>query len=233
MKSKLFNRFDPKDVGDNRFAEDLAMLLSLTPEQWNSIVSALTPLLECRTSAERRPIVEKLEAATGLARTVLQRITNQAGFFLSALHHEDTRDEDSRSWACDLTEMELLTSDATERFALFIDCLRDQALSQIEAIQRKREAEAGVLPAFTGASTTVELRGVFKKDYKWGKDLDAFIPEIADVVPVVSVAISVDSGATKRFTFQATPAELEYLIKELQAAKKCAATLKDRCSEVQ
>jgi hypothetical protein len=228
MKSKLFQRFDPNDVPDKKFAQDLSLLLSLSPEQWNSIVAALTPILSARTESERKPIVEKLEVDTGLARTALGKATNLAGFFLSAFNDEDIKDEDPSLWADDLLSISLLTTDHRERFLLFVDCLKSQALDDIEVLERRRKAESGVLPAFTGASTTVELRAVFKKIYKWGTPINDYSPECEDLTPIVSVAIAADSGIAKRFTFQATPEEIEYLICELQAALKCAQVISDR-----
>jgi hypothetical protein len=97
-------------------------------------------------------------------------------------------------------------------------------------LARERAAESGVLPAFTGVSTTVELRGVFKKPYKLGSKIEDYTPELLSYRPIVSVAISVDGGVTKTFTFQATPDELKYIIAELQAAQKASTVLHSKMS---
>ena len=231
MHSKLFSKFDAKDERNKGFVQALEDTLSLTPQQWNTIATALPFLLAARTHEEREPLVAKLEAATKLTRVVLSRVTSLAGFFVGPPDGPEG-EEDPNLWAADLRSVGLLTAETEKRFIEFMMFLKMQISPKVESLGRERMAETGVLPSFSGASTTVELRGVFKRPFKWGIDVDDYTPEVVSVRPIVSVAIAVDSGVTKVFTFQAAPDEIGYLIAELRAAQKCASVLESRIPKV-
>jgi hypothetical protein len=190
----------------------------------------LPTLAGMRTQDEALPHVEKLETETKLTRPTLQRVVNFATFILSTLQEEDMTDEDPKLWTKDLISFGLLPSAGEERFYQYMIALRDSAFSKLDTLARERSAESGVLPAFTGVSTTVELRGVFKKPYKLGSKIEDYTPELLSYRPIVSVAISVDGGVTKTFTFQAAPDELKYIIAELQAAQKASTVLHSKMS---
>ena len=230
MNSKLFSQFDPKDVKENRFGEDLSLLLCQSEDHIELLVDQMQSLAEARTTAEKKPILEDLESKTGLPRTSVDRVLVQLRFFLSALYHDDTKSEDPSLWAKDLIELDLLAQESESRFLKAIAFLKAN-LDTLAKIYKEGKSETGVLPVFRGADTTFELRGVLKDRYKWGTDVEQFEAEILSMRPIVSVAISVDSGVNKVFTFQATPDELDYLISELRAAQKCATALAEKLSK--
>lgn len=227
MKSVLFRRFDLKHDLENRFVDDLADLLSLSPEDWASVVDALPALVAARTPEEQRPVIDGVEDATGIPVVQLSRICKQAQFFLSAYHTDDIRDESPSLWAEDLKDAKILRAEDVARFIDFMSVLKMKALEPIESLQRRRSAEAGVLPSMTGSGTTVELRGVFEERYKYGRSVEEYAPKLTGMAPIISVAITVDSGPLKTLAFQGASQEIGYLIAELQAALKCAQALVD------
>lgn len=224
MESKLFSQFDPKDVKEDRFGEDISLLLSLSEKQLALISDNLESLLKTRTTAEAKPIIESLESKTGLARTTIERVITQLRFFISALYDEETKKDEPSLWAADLIELDLLPKESGPLFLKVIQFLKEN-FESLASLHRERRTESGVLPVFRGVDTTVELRAVLKNEYKLGTDVELFEPELQSMCSVVSVAISVDSGLNKNFTFQATPDELNYLISELRAAQKCASIM--------
>jgi len=177
MKSRLFKRFDPKAVPENRFANDMAHMLSLSPEQWEIVVEALPTLLAARTPAERKPIVTNIEDKTGVPSFTLSRICSQAQFFLRAFHTDDRSAEAPSLWAEDLDDAKMIRPEDRTRFVEFMSLLKKKALEPVETLQRQRFTETGVLPSFTGSGTTVELRGVFEEDYKYGSSVDEIPPQ--------------------------------------------------------
>lgn len=227
MKSKLFRQFDLSDEKNKAFSEDLAALLTLTIEQWQVFLTNLSALLASRTQYEREQVLEHIEAKTGLARTVLSRVYSQARFFMSAFREENIRDESPDLWAKDLVTADAMNSESQEQFVEFISLLKDVAFARVEALQRERRAETGVLPSLKGIGTSVELRGVLKEEYEWGKPVEEYDPKIEGLIPVVSVAIKVDSGTPDRFVFQAASDEILFMINELQSALKSVLALKE------
>ena len=71
--------------------------------------------------------------------------------------------------------------------------------------------------------TTEELRGVFSRELKYGEKADEYIKDIKidktyTTVPIISVAISLDSGTPDKFCFHASPDSIEWLIEKLRAS---------------
>lgn len=146
---------------------------------------------------------------------------------MTALGEEETGHEDSENWSFDLIDLNILDDNDSDTFTAFIELLEKNIQKEIEYLSKVRTAEAGVLPYFSGANTTVELRTVLKREYKWGENIDEFVPSIQTLTPVISVAIKVDSGSSKSFTFQTSPKDVQYLIDELRSALKIASAIEN------
>lgn len=87
--------------------------------------------------------------------------------------------------------------------------------------KRLRErTRAGVLPALRGFGTTVEVRGVFKRELRLGEKSDDFsnCARPFDLEPITSVAISLDSGTPDEFYFQSDPKTLAAFVEKLKFA---------------
>lgn len=222
MKSKLFRRFDLKNPKNKAFHVSIAEALKLTHEQTVKLVNVLPQIVQAQTPAEQFPVLKKFENDTAIPPVVLQRIVNFASFIIRALSNDDLENEDPELWADDLISSGILAPQLKNELLSFITLLKTECLEKIQSTELRQHAESGSLPVFATASTTVEIRGVLKKQYAWGCSIDDFEPEIDSLVPVISIAIGVDSGLVQQFTFQTTPQNLQYLIDELRAAQKSA-----------
>ena len=228
MESKLFSRFDPKQKENEPFAKDLRQLLDLSTKQRCDVMSGMVLLAREKTERGKKTIYNEVSAKSGLMPLILLDSVGVVRFFVRAFLQEDTESDTPEAWASDLQTLELVDASQVAVFIEFFEGLRDQVLPELKQLAQERAYGAGVLPALQGSGTTVELRGVFEKPFSWGTALDDYEPELLDVIPVVSVHLSFDSGMPDEIWFQATPDEIELLIGEFRAALKAVEVLHNR-----
>lgn len=223
IKSRLIRSLDLSEDGENAFKRDVSVVLGLSPEAQKLVAGDIMTLARYRTRAEQQPIIRKMEAATGLSVPELNRAINVLMLFISAFNEDDLKGDKPEDWADDLEAIGCLGVRA--HFLELIGYLRKNLSGEYHEFAQETAEAVGVMPFFAGISSTVELRAILEKEYEKGTDVSNYEPVIARTIPIVSVAINVDSGMLKRFMFQARPKDLEYVIRELQAAVKTAGAL--------
>ncbi len=228
MKSMLFGRFDIKNEKNKEFSEDLLYSLSLKDRVIDRVIEAVPSLVRARTNAEKEPLIEEVSRDTGMTVNELGQITAVIRFFIGCFHGKAYEGDTTEAWAEDLTELGVLGEKQAKGFLSFIGKLRSKLSEPLKELSRENKAEIGILPVLSSMSSTVEIRGVFEERFELGADVSAYKPKLIDVTPMISVAISLDSGTPSAFTFQASPRNLKYLIGELQVAIKCAEALAEK-----
>lgn len=228
MQSQLFSQFDTSDSDNDEFKNDVRMVLELNEEQLKSFITLFPEYIVPRTSIERRPVINKLVQKTGLSEINISRAVRITRFILSAFEDDNIGVDDSKYWFEDLIELEIANSEEEHTFSIFIELIQNQLREKIVDLAMVRDAEQGVLPYFSSANTTVELRAVLEEKFKWGQDIDVFQPAVKKLTPVISINIGVDSGSTKNFSFQVSPEDLRYLISELESAFKVTQVLSNK-----
>ncbi|WP_461210288.1 hypothetical protein [Desulfocurvus sp. DL9XJH121] len=219
MKSKLFGEFDPSSETNKQFISDLKTIFDLDQRQRHAIANALPGLVSIRTEKEMEKRIEDIQSETGTTRLLIGHIFDIAGFFLRQMLDDRLKDEPHTDWSSDLIELGLLEQDQEAIFLAFLQELKERSVPELSQAKKERTYEAGVLPVLRSCGTTVELRAVFDKPYRWGTPLDKYNPILETVIPVISVRITLDSGETSDIGFQITPEVADLLINQLGAAK--------------
>lgn len=228
MKSKLFGQFDPKDEKNKQFVTDVKAACQLSEAQRRAIAQALPALIASRTAKETEDRTAQLEKETGATRLTLGHAADLAAFFMRQFLDDDLKSEAIEDWCVDLVELGILGDVDCPVLVSFLQELKDKAVPAVSKVRKQRLYGAGVFPSMRSCGTTVELRGVFEKPYRWGTPLAEYKPVIEEVVPIISVHITLDSGHNSDVAFQVTPEEISLLIDELTAAKIDAKLLSER-----
>lgn len=228
-KSKLFSYFDVQSDDNKQFALHLSQLLSLSDEAMTTLVQSYRPVKETRTRSEEWMVVDKVVGKIGITHTEFMILYNVMDFLIRQMVDHLLEGDDPLIWPQDLQTLGVINEDGRKKLERLLSSIQDDVLPWYRRYRSERR-ELQVLPRLATADTTVELRGVLRETYTWGTPIEEFSPEIIDVVPVISVKIGL-RGVSNESTyvhFQGKPEEIDYLIAELQAAKKAAQSLSDR-----
>jgi hypothetical protein len=232
MESRLFSRFDVNREENKQFKDDLILFLGLARQVRDIVLTNSAQLRLLVLESEGEELIRKTEETTQQPATIAARLLNMGGFFLEQLWDSEIRKEDTpEKWANDLSSLQVLTTDyQREAFLGSARFLLDEVFPGYEGRKKEIAFAAGVLPSFKSIGTTVELRAVIAPKFRFGMKPDEYAPQVASVVPIVSISIGVDVGMPERFHFQASERELKLLLAQLEAAKRDLEELKKRFS---
>lgn len=231
--SRLFSSFDPSDSDNAQFTKDLRALLDLTDEQAKALLEQFPAFRLARTPNRERQILDELEDLTKLSRLELSQSLNILTFFLDRLLADDVKEETTdttlKHWVHDLATLNLISRGQQEVLLCRLIPIAQEIAPKFASEIARRQFAGGVLPTLRGCGTTVELRGVLKRPYKWGLEGSQvqYEPEVTDLVGIVSIKLRVDEGEPSSFYFQVEEPELDLLIGSLTAAKKDLAALRE------
>jgi len=231
MKSNLFSSFDPKAKSNDKFIGDMKRLMETNETQRNLILQAFPELYREESVSKREPLINDLVQKTGLNRLDIGSAHAIIEFMVKQLDNEtvNVAADSPESWVEDLLSLGILEPDLAPAFTDFMRSIKQRAEKDLLSIRKERVYGAGILPSLTGVGTTVELRGIFDKEYHLGTPITEYTPQMRSVVPVISISISVNRGHPTDFMFQATQNDVDALISALEAAKKEVTTLCKSC----
>lgn len=198
--------------------EDLEAIRALKADEWPNLLEAVEPAV---LASSKQEILQKLHAVEDkdTPRHAVMAMYRLANYFLRILAHHVTSIDSSEDLTSDLVELKVIRADRIESVGDLLRCMKKRAKDFQRADLRER-TKSGVLPAFVGCGTTVEIRGVFERQLRLGEkalDLSSMADPI-DHQTVVSVTIFLDIGAPDFFSFQSDPKALQYLVEKLQFA---------------
>jgi len=226
MRSALFNRMDVDDERNKGLSRSLSVFLGLSPDQQEACVDLLAEAVFAETGQLAESVVDKLRDRTQLTGTTAAQVLDMLRFFVEHMIDPHTAADTGEDWAEDLRDVGLLTSSQAETLVERLRAVRTTVLPQVRDEFVSRRAAAGVLPCFTGAGTTVELRAVVEGHYRWDTPVDDYVPKVVGVVPVVSVHLGLDVGTPKDVYFQMDLGDIRRLIGTLVGAEKDAEALR-------
>lgn len=227
MKSNLFSSFDPKDKSNDKFIDDMKRLMETNETQRNLILQAFPELYQEESVSKREPLINDLAQKTGLNRLAIGSAYAIIDFMVDQLDNErvNVAADSPESWTDDLLSLGILEPDLAPAFTDFMRAIKQRAGKDLLSIRKERVYGAGILPRLVGMGTTVELRGIFDKEYHLGIPIAEYAPQMRSVTPIISILISVNRGYPRDFMFQATQNDVDALIGALEAAKKEVMTL--------
>jgi len=187
---------------------DLAALFKISAEARQALIESLPPQV-ARDPRNESEFAHVVPTASMEEPSVLEGAWRALLRFQEQLQRPDNHD-DVDAWLSDLGPTLRGFKIDSQTFVSTLNGL-------MRAMLRTAYA-AGVLPVLNAFAATVELRAVQGLTYQSGQDIDSYVPDLVDLVPIVSLAIGVDTGRDLRF--QTDLGQLRSLIDRLRATLK-------------
>jgi len=224
LKSRTFSLNPMSENESSVLKNDAELLAGIEPRRWNNIVKILKELVAAKSESQRRGIEARLVGPDLIpslhAVAAAHRISR---LFFRAFSDEATKDDTPDAIVGDLVTMGCLSVEKNRESLRELLSLIKKEAGWYDVERRVGATRAGLFPSLTGIGTTAELRGVYTRELEFGEEADSVAQETRldkgkPFVPVISVALTLDSGIPDRFVFQASPECIEWLIEELRLA---------------
>jgi hypothetical protein len=221
MNSRLFSTFDFLNPDNEGFIRDIKKASSISGEELSILLPFFIELKKAKTKLDEEELFNELEQKVVLPLSLINDVFSLANFLLKIIKDDEKILNDSISdWNNDLVDNNIIEIQNSKNLEVFFSFLRENIYPKFKETVNKAHYENGVLPAIQSIGTTIEVRAVLEKELELGGDIDEYNPNIIDTVPIVSIKIGLDSGIINEICFQATLKDLDYIIGELQGAKK-------------
>ena len=222
FKSRTFslNLLEQEEVKD--LMNDLGVLSKIEHEKLGGVVGAVKEIVLAKTKKDQFEIHNKMVDSQIVPNRQSAIAAHRfVRFFFKIFAEESTKEDNSKDIAADLHTVGL-DSNLVSFTDELLEAIKQEA-KWYEYNQLKESFHTGLFPILKGVGTTVELRGVFNREIKYREKVEEYSKEVkleerCPIVPIISIAITLDSGTPDRFIFQASPEEAEWLIEELKAA---------------
>lgn len=220
MKSKLFSKrllLDSKE-----FVSDLKKALELEGRFFDDFPEIVVNIHLSHTSQEADEIFFNAAELLNVDESRLRSSFQIVGTFIKELAPDGDANQDSiESIVSDLTESSVIASPDTDKLSRLLSASKKVAVEQFYKAQRKKRYETSGLPTLVGIIGTVNLRAVFKEEYKSNIAIDKYSPKCEGLVPVATVKLRLDSDSPfENVFFQITSREIKIIISHLQSLEK-------------
>lgn len=221
MKSKLFSRFDPNTEENKKFSDDLKIVLSVRKEKRDKIISLIIEYVKTFSWRKAEEIVEKLSTDLNLEVVKINKVVQILTFFMDKINNDSFSSDTPEKWTDDLKDISIINEEESKEMLEVFNSIWDLAKNEYKKVDTERTYKKGVLPSVKSVGYTVELRGIFKDEFKYGGNVNEFTPELIDFIPIISIGITTESDKQKnRFVFQAEKEHLKRIICVLESAIK-------------
>lgn len=218
-KTKLFSQYALAEQED--FTRDLAKFVDLRPEQAAAFAHLIPKLAGQTTEAAATELFNREASEIGIDVAHLRQNISIANFFIGELRPGGTAEGDDVD---DLVKDALGEAPANPAapatLKAFLIEARSVAAGDYSLERQRRKHQEMALPTLQGLAATINMRAVFEES-PLGSDHEDFDPACLELTPVAVIQLGFDSDASpRRVSFQASPAELRYLIRRLEAVER-------------
>ncbi len=221
FQSRTFTHpFD--NEGLEAFKKDIEFLSEVHPEKIETIIDFIKKVICVSTEREEIEVYDEMVNQKIVPSRQAALLSHRAiNFFFEKFYDEKTKEDTLEEIFSDLIVLGFKEENLLSIKKL-LNLLKKES-QWYEQHKLKKSFSAGLLPSFKGVGTTVELRGVFNRRIYIGEKIDSYIKDVKinkenPIVPIISIAITLDSGTPDRFCFQTSPGEVEWLIEELKSS---------------
>lgn len=222
FESRTFTLNSPGEEELKDFKNDAELFRKIEREKLNDIIKSVKEIILAKTRRGELEIYNRMVTSGLVSNRQTALVSHRLiRYFLKVFTEDSTKEDSSKEITKDLATLGF-DSKTISSIENLLSLLKKEAKWYKNNIL-KESFYKGLFPYLKGVGTTVELRGVFNQEITYGETVDEYAKEakIEDknaTVPIVSVAITLDSGTPDRFCFQASPELIEWLIEELKAS---------------
>jgi len=222
FRTKTFSSATLQTEEVDTLKNDATIVGALPADAFPNILEFVKQYLLSKTTDEQVSILSEAVASKAVPNQQAAVSAFRMGSFLfRAMTNKSTKDDSASDLVRDIqtlgVEKEYLS--ALKAFVQIVEKNR----AWYESQQRQESFQKGLFPSLKGVGTTVDLRAVFNDEIGFGESVESYTTRVkldkeTPLMPIVSVALTLDSGHPDRFCFQASPKYISWLIEELRAA---------------
>lgn len=221
FKSRTFALSSPEGENLENFKSDVELLCTIEPSKGNSVLTYAKEFIIAKTKRDEVHILDDFIKSESIPRHVALAAYRFVHFFFGKFTDETTKDDTPEEILADIMSLGV-TIESISTIEKFLALIKQEA-GWYEDYKLKKSFQEGLFPYLKGIGTTVELRGVYNREIRYGENTEEYEKEVkleekGATIPVISVAITFDSGFPDRVCFQATQDSIIWLIEELKAA---------------
>ncbi len=233
IKSRMFKFGFPEGDQLDAFKNDIFILKEFDASYVERVINHIKKIIKADTKKETYSLYDEIvESKLVESHSIIYSFHRIAKYFFEKLSEEDSKKDKPEIIVEDIAnKLNLEENQLSTIEILLITIKKEVEWYKLEEL--KEEFEIGLFPNLKGIGTTVELRGVFSREIKFKEKIENYSKEVeineeSPIIPTISVALTLDSGSPKRFCFQVSPENTEWLIEELKAALHKSNMLKEK-----
>jgi len=233
FKSRTFRFGFPEGEHFNAFKDDIDLTRKIDISKVDELIPFLKKLISANNKKEKNKVIDEIiEQKLIEDYPIVYSFHRVSKYFFDKFTEDDTEKDTPEDITWDISKrLEIDEAELAAIQKLLVSIKKNSEWYKQKEL--KEIFEKGLFPNIKSIGTTVELRGVFNREIKYGEKIEEYsdileIEEKNPVIPTISVAISLDSGTPERFCFQDSPENIEWLINKLQAALLKTKKLKDK-----
>src|SRR3989338_5408287 len=222
FKSKTFTISPLNEENLKTLREDAAILCKVESKNFPSVIESVKEIILVKTEKEELEIQEKM-ITSGLVANLQTAVSARRliNYYFRIFHEDLTKDDSPENIAKDLVAIGL---DSKNLFVIEkLLNLIGQEVKWYDNYRLKKSSKQGLFPYLKSVVTNIELREVFNREIKGKEKVEEYAKEAqlekdCPAIPIISIAITLDSGTPDRFCFQTSPEDIELLIERLKAS---------------
>ncbi len=231
FKSKAFAVNQLNDEGLRALKDDAEIICKVGKANFPQIIQSVKEVILAKTEKDELAIQERM-ISSGLVQNLQTAMSayRLILYFFKIFNNDSTKNDSPEMIACDLISLGL-KADESANVEILLGLIKQEIKWYDEHIL-KNTFERGLFPNLQSMGTTVELRAVFNREIEGNEKVEEYKKEVKldknyPVIPIISIAITLDSGTPSRFVFQASPEGVEKFIERLKASLLKATLLKE------
>jgi hypothetical protein len=223
FQSRLFEDGFFKGDQLDSFKEDIETIKDINLKDIEKIIPLIKEIILADTEKGKSKLYE--DAVTNKLvskKSEILSFTRLSIYFYREFQKEKYKDEKIELIVKDISVGLNIKEEELSSISKFIELVKNE-YDWYTAYKRQFLYKKGLVPSIKAVGTTVELRGVFNHEIEMGQTLsdykkDLEITKEKPIIPLITVALTLDSGSPDRFVFQATTDRIDWLINELNAS---------------
>lgn len=223
LKSNIFDSGFFKGDQLEAFKEDVQNIIDFKSAEFERIMDFVKRIIITESDKEEQELFSKaVESKLVNNKTTIISFHRLMTFFWSKFYDEKNKGDEPKTIIKDIANSINIDINELGSIEKLIELVKKES-SWFDEYKLTNSISVGLFPFLKGIGTTVELRGVFNRQLKFGEKADDYMNSVKiyydnPVTPVITIALTLDSGTPDRFCFQASPERIEWLIEELKAS---------------
>ena len=223
VKSKIWEAGFFKGEHLESFRDDINNLKEIKTSELRKIIDFVKKIIVTESEKEEYELINKaVDLKIVDNHSIILSFYGVIRYFLKKFNDEKNKVDTPEVIVQDICNELDYKQEELKSIIKFLELIKEES-AWYDKYKLTKSTSLGLLPYLKGIGTTVELRGVYNREIDFGEKVEDYkksskIYSDNPIVPVITIALSLDSGTPNRFCFQSSPQRIVWLIEELKAA---------------